>query len=170
MKMSHFTFELRLNKQFLLINQKNIPEEEAFAIFVQIMQKYSLRDIYKPNMYHLGLCMFQLDHLLKVTRLVRSISFYYSICWTFECKKKESLPDLHSHFITHAFHTSMYSSSWFLTLFTTSLPLPLVCRIFDVFLNEVIRKITKKLVLNHFDPQILFWFKKRDLRLYFESV
>lgn len=45
---------------------QNIPEEEAFAIFVQIMQQYNLREIYKPNMYYLGLCMFQLDSLLQV--------------------------------------------------------------------------------------------------------
>ncbi len=50
---------------------------------------------------------------------------------------KETIPELHSHFVAHAFHTSMYSSGWFLTLFTTSLPFPLVCRIFDIFLNEV---------------------------------
>lgn len=97
---------------------QSIPEEEAFAIFVQIMQRYELREIYKPNMYHLGLCMFQLDTLLQ-----------------------ETFPDLHSHFVAHAFHTSMYSSGWFLTLFTTSLPLALVCRIFDIFLNEGIEII-----------------------------
>jgi len=58
--------------------------------------------------------MFQLDNLLQ-----------------------EQIPDLHQHFAAHAFHASMYSSGWFLTLFTTSLTLPLVCRIFDIFLNEV---------------------------------
>jgi hypothetical protein len=63
----------KLNKYFSI---KSIPEEEAFAIFVQIMQKYNLRDIYKPNMYHLGLCMFQLDHLLKVTRICSFDSFF----------------------------------------------------------------------------------------------
>jgi hypothetical protein len=50
---------------------------------------------------------------------------------------QEALPDLHGHFVAHAFHASMYSSGWFLTLFTTSLPLLLVCRILDIFLNEV---------------------------------
>lgn len=49
---------------------QNVPEEEAFAIFVQIMQQYNLREIYKPNMYHLGLCMFQLDSLLQVNSLI----------------------------------------------------------------------------------------------------
>jgi hypothetical protein len=47
---------------------QNIPEEEAFSIFVQIMQHYELREIYKPNMYYLGLCMFQLDSLLQVKK------------------------------------------------------------------------------------------------------
>lgn len=56
---------------------------------------------------------------------------------------KEFLPELHRHFVTHAFHPSMYCSSWFLTLFTTSLPLPLVCRIFDIFLNEVSKNNNK---------------------------
>jgi hypothetical protein len=102
------------------------------------MTNYNLREIYKPNMYYLGLCMFQLETLLKV--------FYFSIVFFFAkihlmmlifFETKETLPDLHRHFTAHAFHTSMYSSSWFLTLFTTALPLPLVCRIFDIFLNEV---------------------------------
>lgn len=97
---------------------QNIPEEESFAIFVQVMLKYNLREIYKPNMYHLGCCMFQLD-----------------------CLVQEMLPELHKHFCANSFHTSMYCSSWFLTLFTTSLPLTLVCRIFDIFLNEGIEII-----------------------------
>ena len=50
----------------LFYSYQNIPEEEAFAIFVQIMQHYNLREIYKPNMYYLGLCMFQLDQLIQV--------------------------------------------------------------------------------------------------------
>ncbi|CAF0773595.1 unnamed protein product [Brachionus calyciflorus] len=114
---------------------QNIPEEEAFAIFVQIMQKYNLREIYKPNMYHLGLCMYQLDVLLQ-----------------------ELIPDLHSHFVSHAFHPSMYCSSWFLTLFTTLLPLPLVCRIFEIFLNEgieIIFRIGLALLEYHKDSLIL---------------
>jgi hypothetical protein len=51
-----------------LLLLQSIPEEEAFSIFVQIMQVYELREIYKPNMYHLGLCMFQLDTLMQVNR------------------------------------------------------------------------------------------------------
>lgn len=46
------------------------------------------------------------------------------------------MPDLHNHFNSQSFHTSMYASSWFLTLFTTALALPTACRIIDVFLSE----------------------------------
>jgi len=37
----------------------------------------------------------------------------------------------------------MYASSWFLTLFTTVLPLPVACRIMDVFLSEGMEVIFK---------------------------
>lgn len=47
------------------------------------------------------------------------------------------MPDLHTHFNNMGFDTSMYASSWFLTLFTTSLPLELANRIMDLFLVEV---------------------------------
>lgn len=42
------------------------------------------------------------------------------------------------------FQTSMYASSWFLTLFTTALNLNLICcRIMDVFLSEGMEVIFK---------------------------
>lgn len=37
----------------------------------------------------------------------------------------------------------MYASSWFLTLFTTALSLPMACRIMDVFLLEGMEVIFK---------------------------
>ncbi|CAF1359126.1 unnamed protein product, partial [Didymodactylos carnosus] len=91
----------------------HMPEEDAFCVFVSIMHDYKMREIYKPNMFYLGLCMYQL-----------------------ECMVEELLPELHRHFQSEGFHTSMYSSTWFLTLFTTQLPLALVCRIMDIFLSE----------------------------------
>jgi hypothetical protein len=56
---------------------------------------------------------------------------------------QELIPDLHVHFQSQSFHTSMYASSWFLTLFTTALPLPVACRIMDVFLSEGMEVIFK---------------------------
>ena len=90
-----------------------MPEEEAFAVLVKLMQDYRMRDMFKPTMAELGLCMYQLENLVQ-----------------------ELIPDLHVHFQSQSFHTSMYASSWFLTLFTTALPLPVACRIMDVFLSE----------------------------------
>ncbi|XP_077309040.1 ecotropic viral integration site 5 protein homolog isoform X1 [Lithobates pipiens] len=95
----------------LLIFQ--MPEEEAFCVFVKLMQDYRLRELFKPSMAELGLCMYQ-----------------------FECMIQEQLPELHVHFQAQSFHTSMYASSWFLTIFLTSFPLPVATRIFDIFMSE----------------------------------
>ncbi|XP_045530777.1 ecotropic viral integration site 5 ortholog isoform X1 [Pieris brassicae] len=97
-----------------------MPEEEAFAVLVKIMQQHKMRDMFKPSMAELGLCMYQLENLLQ-----------------------EILPDLHVHFQSQSFSTSIYASSWFLTLFTTNLSLPLACRIMDVFLSEGIEVVFK---------------------------
>ena len=51
---------------------------------------------------------------------------------------QEFLPDLYKHFQAENFNTSMYASSWFLTLFTNQFPLNIVCRVMDLFLSEVI--------------------------------
>ncbi|XP_024939464.1 ecotropic viral integration site 5 ortholog isoform X4 [Cephus cinctus] len=103
-----------------LLLMQQMPEEEAFAVLVALMQEYRLRDMFKPSMAELGVCMYQLEHLVADTH-----------------------PELHAHFTAQSFHTSMYASSWFLTLFTTALSLPLACRIFDVFLSEGMEVIFK---------------------------
>ncbi|XP_051994186.1 EVI5-like protein [Xyrauchen texanus] len=90
-----------------------MPEEEAFCVFVRLMQEYRLRELFKPSMAELGLCIYQFEHLLQ-----------------------EQLPELNIHFRSQSFHTSMYASSWFLTLFLTFLPLPIATRIFDIFMYE----------------------------------
>ncbi|KAK7929910.1 hypothetical protein WMY93_006305 [Mugilogobius chulae] len=64
-------------------------------------------------MAELGLCIYQFEYLLQ-----------------------EQLPELNIHFKSQSFHTSMYASSWFLTLFLTFLPLPVATRIFDIFMYE----------------------------------
>lgn len=97
-----------------------MPEEEAFAILVQIMQQHKMRDMFKPSMAELGLCMYQLENLVQ-----------------------EQLIDLHNHFKNQGFQTSMYASCWFLTLFTTTLCLNLSCRVMDIFLSEGMEFIFK---------------------------
>nr|XP_054770131.1 EVI5-like protein [Lytechinus pictus] len=90
-----------------------MPEEEAFCVLVKLMQDYGMRELFKPNMAHLGLCMFQ-----------------------FECMLQDLLPELYKHFTAQGFHTSMYASSWFLTLFAVCLPISLSMRIMDLFISE----------------------------------
>ena len=41
-------------------------EEETFCVLVKLMSEYRLRELFKPNMTELGLCMYQLECLLQV--------------------------------------------------------------------------------------------------------
>nr|XP_045360088.1 EVI5-like protein [Camelus bactrianus] len=79
-----------------------MPEEEAFCVFVRLMQEYRLRELFKPSMAELGLCIYQFEYMLQ-----------------------EQLPDLNTHFRSQSFHTSMYASSWLCTRTRDALPLPL---------------------------------------------
>merc|ERR1711971_756405 len=112
-----------------------MPEEETFAVLVKLMQDYRMREMFKPSMAELGLCMYQLDTLVQ-----------------------EHIPDLYVHFQSQAIHTNLYASSWFLTLFTTSLPLVLSCRVMDCFLSEgmeVIFRISLALLIMGKDELLL---------------
>ncbi|XP_076416539.1 EVI5-like protein isoform X4 [Peromyscus maniculatus bairdii] len=85
----------------------------AFIVGLLLMQEYRLRELFKPSMAELGLCIYQFEYMLQ-----------------------EQLPDLNTHFRSQSFHTSMYASSWFLTLFLTTFPLPVATRVFDIFMYE----------------------------------
>ncbi|XP_051556433.1 ecotropic viral integration site 5 protein homolog isoform X3 [Myxocyprinus asiaticus] len=95
----------------LLITQ--MSEEEAFCVFVRLMKDFRMRELYRSSMVELGCCIHQLDSMIQ-----------------------EQLPELHSHFQTQGFHTSMFSSSWFLNILLSSLPLAAALRIFDIFMCE----------------------------------
>ncbi len=82
-----------------------MPEEEAFSVFVKIMEEYRQRKLFQPSMAELKLVLYQLAKLVE-----------------------EQIPDLHLHFLSQSFDTILYASSWFLTLFSTTLTLPLACR------------------------------------------
>ncbi|XP_063997728.1 EVI5-like protein isoform X7 [Pogoniulus pusillus] len=96
-----------------LLLMQQMPEEEAFCVFVRLMQEYRLRELFKPSMAQLGLCIYQFEYMLQ-----------------------EQLPELNVHFRSQSFLTSMYASSWFLTLFLTTFPLPVATRVFDIFMYE----------------------------------
>ncbi len=42
-----------------------MPEEEAFCVLVRLMQEYRMREMFKPSMAELGLCMYQLEMLVQ---------------------------------------------------------------------------------------------------------
>ncbi|KAF7261434.1 hypothetical protein EG68_01245 [Paragonimus skrjabini miyazakii] len=90
-----------------------LPELDAFAVLVQLMNDYHLREMYKPAMVELGVCMYQLERLLA-----------------------EYQPDLYTHFVTHSFAPSLYASAWFLTLFSTILPIKMATRVMDLYIAE----------------------------------
>ncbi|KAK5983973.1 Ecotropic viral integration site 5 [Trichostrongylus colubriformis] len=132
-----------------------MPEEEAFAVIVRLMENYRLRELYKPAMTDLGLCMFQLD-----------------------CLVQEQMPDLYTHFNNMGFDTSMYASSWFLTLFTTSLPIEIANRIMDCFLVEGMEFIfciamsilqQARVDLLRLDMEGMLKYFQRDVRERYES-
>ena len=50
---------------------------------------------------------------------------------------------LHGHFHEQKVETHMYSSQWFLTIFTAKFPISMVFRVMDVFLCEVRHNILK---------------------------
>lgn len=43
-----------------------MPEEEVFCVLVKLMQDYRLRELFKPSMAELGVCMFQFECLVQV--------------------------------------------------------------------------------------------------------
>ena len=42
-----------------LICHRQMPEEESFCVLVKLMQDYRMREMFKPSMSELGLCMYQ---------------------------------------------------------------------------------------------------------------
>lgn len=52
-----------------------MPEEEAFAVVVKLMQDYRLREIFKPSMAELGLVLYQLKNLVEVRKTCSVITF-----------------------------------------------------------------------------------------------
>lgn len=90
-----------------------MPEQQAFCVFVRLMETYELRTMFTLNMEGLQLRLYQFTSLLS-----------------------QILPELSEHLATHAVHPPMYASQWFLTLFAYAFPIPLVLRIYDIVFAE----------------------------------
>ena len=91
----------------------NMPEEEAFGLFVTLMNKYGLRDLFVHDMAGLHLHLYQFERLLE-----------------------EFEPALYCHLRRREVKPQLYATQWFLTLFAYRFPLQLVLRIYDLILSE----------------------------------
>ncbi|KAI5846591.1 rab-GTPase-TBC domain-containing protein [Morchella snyderi] len=91
----------------------NMTEEEAFCIFVKLMNKYKLRTMFQDRMKGLELRLFQYDRILE-----------------------DYEPKLAIHLKRQGIESSLYAAQWFLTLFTYKFPLQLVLRVFDLLFSE----------------------------------
>lgn len=110
----------------------NMPEEDAFTVFQALMYDYRLREMFKPTMAELGLCIYQLECIVQVS----VCHCLHLLLLIFDFAPQEILPELFNHFQQQNFYTSMYASSWFLTLFSSNLPLHIANRVMDLFLFD----------------------------------
>lgn len=90
-----------------------MPEEEAFCVFVKLMNKYRMRTMFRDGMKGLELRLYQYDRILE----------------DFE-------PRLAIHLKRQHIESNLYAAQWFLTLFTYKFPLQLVLRVFDLLFTE----------------------------------
>ena len=90
-----------------------MPEEEAFCLFVRLMNQYHLRDMFVPEMPGLHMHLYQFERLLE----------------DFE-------PAVHCHLNRRGVNPQLYATQWFLTLFAYRFPLQLVLRLYDLVLSE----------------------------------
>uniref|UniRef100_H2YCK6 Rab-GAP TBC domain-containing protein n=1 Tax=Ciona savignyi TaxID=51511 RepID=H2YCK6_CIOSA len=91
----------------------HMPEEQAFCVLIKIMFDNNMRDLFKNGFESLHLKFYQLE---------RSI--------------EELMPNLFDHFKQLGIECHMFSSQWFLTLFTAKFPLSMVYQVIDVYLSE----------------------------------
>src|ERR1700753_2396835 len=88
-------------------------EEEAFCLFVKIMYKYGMRDMFTQDMPGLHLHLYQFERLLE-----------------------DLEPALYCHLNRRDVSPDLYATQWFLTLFAYRFPLQLVQRIYDLILSQ----------------------------------
>ncbi|ORE07460.1 TBC-domain-containing protein [Rhizopus microsporus var. microsporus] len=91
----------------------NMPEQQAFCVFVRLMETYEMRTMFTLNMEGLQLRLYQFSSLLD-----------------------QILPDLSEFLTLHEVNVPMYASQWFLTLFAYAFPMELILRIYDIVFAE----------------------------------
>jgi hypothetical protein len=105
----------------------HMPEEQAFCVFVKIMNNYGLKNLFKSDFEELNSNFYLLDRAFN-----------------------DLMPELHSFLSKLGVETQMFATQWFLTLFTAKFPLYVVFNIIDLFLvygMQIIFKVSLGLLL-----------------------
>jgi len=99
----------------ILLKVTGNDEEAAFWLLVGLCERCLMEEMWMEGMPRLKACFAVLDRLLHLRT-----------------------PALHAHFENAGVHVAMFSSKWFVTLFSNldTLPLQTVLRVWDVFLLE----------------------------------
>eukprot|EP00123_Amoebidium_parasiticum_P009804 comp19719_c0_seq1/m.23476 comp19719_c0_seq1/g.23476 ORF comp19719_c0_seq1/g.23476 comp19719_c0_seq1/m.23476 type:complete len:602 (-) comp19719_c0_seq1:653-2458(-) len=88
-----------------------MPEEDAFALLIALMENYKLRELFMPGMPLIGLAHYQFKALLA-----------------------EYLPEVSMCLEREGVHVSSYLTQWLMTMFAVALPLPVVFHVVDLVL------------------------------------
>ena len=101
---------------------ENVSEVEAFCLLVKLLKDYKLREFLTQGKPGLQVRLYQFDRILE-----------------------DTLPDVHIHLSKQGIRSSMYASSWFVTLFSrTFVDEPAVLeRIYDVIMTEGIEALLR---------------------------
>lgn len=93
---------------------------EAFSLFVRLMSKYGMREMFIQDMPGLHKHLYQFERLLE----------------DFE-------PAVYCHLNRKGVNANLYATQWFLTLFAYRFPLDMVLRVYDLVLSEGLGAILK---------------------------
>ena len=109
-------------------------EEIAFLLMLGMMKKWDMENMYVPGVPDLSLREYQMDHYLNTI-----------------------VPDLYFHFRKVGITNGFFISRWFMTLFSTYLPLPVLMRVWDCFFLDGWKVIIKFSValLREIKPMII---------------
>lgn len=101
-----------------LVAKTNDAELSAFWAFRTLMREFDARSLFRRNLNRLSMCFYQFD---------------LCIC--------SCLPRLRGHLLANKVSYFMFSTEWFVSLFSSVLPFNLLVRVWDLFLADGWRAI-----------------------------
>ena len=111
--------------------QFQLSEDDTFNLLKHLMFQRQMRLNYLPDMKQFQLQLYQLSRLIK-----------------------DNIPELYELFDKNDVATTLYASSWMLTIFSSSFELGFVSKVYDLLLfasNEVVFRVVLSLLQIHKD-------------------